>query len=151
MNILFVCTGNTCRSPMAEALLKHKNKSVNGLNLKVKSAGLSVVYGSLVSAYSKQVLKNHKLQTRKVPTQLSGKLIDWADLVLTMTNDQAGAIKNATGKDYVFSFGEYVGYQDVLDPYGLDINYYNKTFYQLSDYCDKLIEKLLFLKKVKNG
>ena len=150
MNILFVCTGNTCRSPMAEALLKNKAKQVKGMSIKVKSAGLSVIYGSSIANETRTLLKQSGIITRHNPTQINKSLINWADLILTMTEDQSGAIKNAIGQDKVFSYGDYVGQGDVYDPYGLGLAYYQNTMNQLMEYTDKLVEKLIFLKKVKN-
>lgn len=150
MNILFVCTGNTCRSPMAEAILKHKQKNVSGISLKVKSVGLSVAFGSTVATKSKLVLKENKLSTRHIPTQINKNVVSWADLILTMTEDQAGAIKNALNINNVFSLGEYVGFGDVFDPFGQSEDVYRRTYNQLDMYCDKLIEKLLFLKRSNN-
>lgn len=51
--ILFVCTGNTCRSPMAEAILK--SKKIDGLE--VKSAGIYAATGSEASAHAKKYWK----------------------------------------------------------------------------------------------
>jgi len=52
MNVLFVCTGNTCRSPMAEWYLKSKNLK----DISVKSAGVAA-FGDRASEYSTQVMK----------------------------------------------------------------------------------------------
>ena len=68
-----------------------------------------------------------------------------------MTEDQCFAIKNALNLDNVHSFGSFVGYNDVVDPYGQGIERYKLTYGQLDMYCDKLIEKLMFLKRSNNG
>ena len=148
MNILFICTGNTCRSPMAEAILKSKAKQYPELKLKVKSAGLSVIYGSSVALEIRQVLKQDKIIVRHTPTQINKKLVNWADLILTMTDDQAGAIKNALRLTNVYSYGEYVGKVDIADPFGLGINAYNYVYNQIKEYTDKLVEKLLYSESI---
>lgn len=81
MNILFVCTGNTCRSPMAEALLKK-----NSNQFKVQSAGISASHGSQMSQGSKEVLKVAGIKFDHQAQQVTAELIDWADIVLTMTH-----------------------------------------------------------------
>lgn len=82
--ILFVCTGNTCRSPMAEALLRSL-AAQRGLQLEVKSAGVSTMDGLPVSRHASEALKNRSIEYRGQSSMLNGDRVAWADLVLTMT------------------------------------------------------------------
>lgn len=83
--ILFVCTGNTCRSPMAEALLRKKAED-RGLSLEVKSAGVSALPGITASSPAVEVLKEKGIDHRHHRSQpVTKELLLWADVVLTMT------------------------------------------------------------------
>ncbi|WP_170105586.1 low molecular weight protein arginine phosphatase [Desmospora activa] len=83
--ILFVCTGNTCRSPMAEALLR-KKADERGLFLEVKSAGVSALPGVAASSPAVEVLAEKGINNRDHRSQpMTKELLKWADLVLTMT------------------------------------------------------------------
>ncbi|MGG1677920.1 low molecular weight protein arginine phosphatase [Neobacillus sp. NRS-1170] len=138
--ILFVCTGNTCRSPMAEAILRHKK--IDGME--VRSAGIYAAHGSEASAHAKQVLDDNKVAHNHRSTLLTNQGVDWADLILTMTSSHKFSIQqqypHSTTK--VFTLKEYTGEpfdHDVIDPYGGNLAQYKETFNQL----DKLIEKAI--------
>ncbi|KGX93878.1 protein tyrosine phosphatase [Pontibacillus halophilus JSM 076056 = DSM 19796] len=79
-NVLFVCTGNTCRSPMAEAVLKAKDDRYN-----VQSAGLFAQTNGKATPQSEQALDKKGYAINHSSQPLEEGLIQWADLVLTMT------------------------------------------------------------------
>ncbi|RAR42482.1 low molecular weight protein arginine phosphatase [Paenibacillus sp. MDMC362] len=83
-NILFVCTGNTCRSPMAEGMLRKLAKQ-RGIPLETKSAGVSAVDGMPVSHHTESILRDQDIQERLVSKPLTANLVEWADLILTLT------------------------------------------------------------------
>lgn len=83
--ILFICTGNTCRSPMAEAFLKGLAHE-KGLIVAVRSAGTSTVSGMPVSANSLYALNRRGIQHKGSSSVLQEEALEWADLVLTMTS-----------------------------------------------------------------
>ncbi|MCM3261481.1 low molecular weight protein arginine phosphatase [Paenibacillus lautus] len=83
-NILFVCTGNTCRSPMAEGMLR-KLANQRGIPLETQSAGVSAVDGMPVSRHAESILRDQDIQDRLVSKPLTANLVEWADLILTLT------------------------------------------------------------------
>ena len=138
MNIYFVCTGNTCRSPMAEAILKDKNLS----HIEVKSAGIYALDGGEMSENAQAVLKEENIDHNHVSRQVNEQDIEWADLILTMTGAHKELILRAYiqahGKTYTLK--EYVtpySGQDVFDPFGGDISTYKQTYQELK----RLIEE----------
>lgn len=83
--VLLVCTGNTCRSPLAESLLRAMAKR-RGIEVDVRSAGTAAMDGSPISSHTAQILQEMGEQTEGRTSQsLSASLVAWADLILTMT------------------------------------------------------------------
>lgn len=143
MKILFVCTGNTCRSPMAEVILKHKRLD----NVEVRSAGIYAMPNAEMSAHAQQVLYEANMTHQHLATQLSITELEWADLILTMTTAHKDTIianfPNAEQK--VFTLKEYtseVSGRNVVDPYGGSIGIYKETFAELTTLVEQLVKKI---------
>ncbi|EPS46567.1 low molecular weight protein tyrosine phosphatase [Clostridium botulinum CFSAN002367] len=118
MNILFVCTGNTCRSFMAEAIFNSLN---NMEELTAKSAGIAVVPGSVSSSNACKIINediNVDLSNREA-IQLDEEILDQSDLILTMTYSAKDLLSNLSleDSDRIFCITEYVGQKgEILDP-----------------------------------
>jgi protein-tyrosine-phosphatase len=91
MRILFVCTGNTCRSPMAEKMLK-KIASDRGIQVEAKSAGLFASAGSAASKYAAAILERKGITEEHVSQPVTDELLEWADLILTMTQSHKNTL-----------------------------------------------------------
>lgn len=144
MKILFVCTGNTCRSPMAQGLAQ---KYLSDMNIQIEalSAGLTVVPGSMVSGFSVDAMKEYNIDiSSHIPTQLEYKLLDEADLVVTMTQAHKELIIKSAPQymKKVKAFSDFTLGDDITDPYGSDFNTYKKCASQINDAIVKLYERI---------
>lgn len=138
-SLCFVCTGNTCRSPMAQFILK--SKLPENMDLKITSFGTAVSETS-INPMAKATLKNHGVKmTKFLPKQIAPDKVKNFDAIVTMTD---GAMKQllSSGYENVYSINQLTKCGDVIDPYGKSIDEYEQCFLQLSDACDKIIDML---------
>ncbi|MBF2459820.1 low molecular weight protein arginine phosphatase [Listeria seeligeri] len=126
MNVLFVCTGNTCRSPLAEKILKDLRPDIA-----VRSAGTRAVTGDVISEKSEQILLQMALETDHQAKKLNQVDIDWANEIYTMTKAQVQELQmrfpNSSSKIKLVTEDN----SDIPDPYGGSIEQYEITYYEL--------------------
>ena len=151
--IVFVCTGNTCRSPMAELLLKCRLDELGLKGYTVNSAGIRAKRGDVINPKSAQVLEENGIEAEGfTSTKLTDKIVRESFAIVCMTESQKdfltdmrwNAFKKAgeeAQENNVRSFYEITGYE-VIDPYGKDIDCYRYVYGLLSAGIDRLIEKL---------
>lgn len=143
--VMFVCTANICRSPIAEKLFRHKIKE-QGLSMATDSCGL-IEGGHNISLSSMQLLLERGIMEAQehVSKQVTPQMVASSWLILTMEERQRDWLreKESNNAHKIYTLNEIVGESgDIKDPYGSDLENYRLTFGIIEDRLDRLSAKL---------
>ncbi len=147
--ILFVCTGNTCRSPMAEAVAR-RYLTERGLreSVEVFSRGIAAASGQPASDNAILAMGEQGLN---LDSHRSGFLmaeeVARADLILTMTRRHKDLVATLYGgaAEKVFTLAEYAGMPDgdIADPFGGDLETYRRCSQTISEMVDQALDRFV--------
>ena len=139
-NVLVVCIGNICRSPMAEALLKARTPA----GVHVHSAGIGALVGEAADPISVQLMQDRGIDiTAHRARQLTTEMVRQAELILVMEathmQDIHASTPTACGK--VHCLGEW-GETDIPDPYKKSPEYFASILVSIEQGVNDWAEKL---------
>ena len=148
--IMFVCTGNTCRSPMAEVALRMLLDKERPGKAVVMSAGIAAATGFPATLFAIEAAKIWDCDLSHHRSQpLDSHLIEQADLILCMSPEHLGEvlrqIPSARNKAFLFkNFPDSRRVGETLeDPVGQSLERYNQTFIEIGEHLGKFLPEIV--------
>lgn len=136
--VLFICSGNTCRSPMAEAIFRSEIKRRKIKFVDTASAGIFAENSRCINEKSAACLTEAGIDFSKFhPRQLKHKMLENSFIVICMTRSQSELLNSF---DNVYSMEDIAGFE-IPDPYGQSLDVYRKTAEQIKAAVDKIIDR----------
>ena len=150
MKVMFICTENTCRSPMAQGLFEKAVKKEDKREIKVYSCGIYAENGGVPTYNAIQVMKQYNIDLGKhKTTNISNSNILDMDLILCVTTIHKKMVleKYPDLKEKIFTLKEYVLDKkdqniDINDPWGYDLVVYKRCAEEINEYLKLLIKKI---------
>ena len=146
MKIMFICTGNICRSAMAHRMLEKRAKEEKK-NIEVYSCGVYAINGDVPTYEGIEVMKEYGIDLSKHrATNIRNSGIEDMDVILCATNSHKNNViaMYPKLKEKVFTMKEYAGYKeglDIKDPWGYGIETYRMCASEIENCINRIIRR----------